>query len=320
MTNVHETRGSVVYCRLSHAMLALTVSLSLGACDLGKVTVNTTSKVLQRAQPSLKQESDWDLAAIAIPGALKTVEGFAVVDPGNERLRAILMEGYCQYGSGFVEDYYEQAYFAKNYEEAEYIAQRATKMFIRCQNYALRALGKKWRENIFGETTQINALISGASWSQRDALMWFAIGLASTINYNKDSAAMIAQLPTAKSALMRVVELDDKHKQSDAMKRALPHVALGMMYTAQAPSMGGEPERAEKHFQRAIELTEGKMLLAKTYMARRLGVMRQDREFFLNNLVEVLQTSPAVWPEQRLANEIAHRRARRYLKMEKEWF
>jgi hypothetical protein len=34
----------------------------------------------------------------------------------------------------------------------------------------------------------------------------------------------------------------------------------------------------------------------------------------------VLQTDPAIWPEQRLANEIAHRKARRYLRMEKELF
>ena len=35
---------------------------------------------------------------------------------------------------------------------------------------------------------------------------------------------------------------------------------------------------------------------------------------------KVLQTDPAVWPEQRLANEIAHRKARRYLRLEKELF
>jgi hypothetical protein len=36
--------------------------------------------------------------------------------------------------------------------------------------------------------------------------------------------------------------------------------------------------------------------------------------------VKVLETPPSIWPEQRLANEIAHRRARRYLKQEKELF
>ena len=46
----------------------------------------------------------------------------------------------------------------------------------------------------------------------------------------------------------------------------------------------------------------------------------QDRKLFHDELVKVLQTDPAIWPEQRLANEIAHRRARRYLSQEKELF
>ena len=37
-------------------------------------------------------------------------------------------------------------------------------------------------------------------------------------------------------------------------------------------------------------------------------------------LKQVLETPPSVWPEQRLANEVAHRRARRYLSHEKELF
>src|SRR5690242_17768328 len=82
----------------------LVLVAALAACDIGKFTVNTTSKVLLRAQPSLQQESDYELARQAIPGALKTVEGFWIVDPDNWRLIKILTEGYCQYGTGFVED------------------------------------------------------------------------------------------------------------------------------------------------------------------------------------------------------------------------
>ena len=54
--------------------------------------------------------------------------------------------------------------------------------------------------------------------------------------------------------------------------------------------------------------------------ARRYAVAVQDRALFHKSLVEVLETDPAIWPDQRLANEIAHRKAKRYLKREKEWF
>jgi hypothetical protein len=48
--------------------------------------------------------------------------------------------------------------------------------------------------------------------------------------------------------------------------------------------------------------------------------MTNDQAFFHDQLKQVLETPPSVWPEQRLANEVAHRRARRYLSHEKEWF
>ena len=48
--------------------------------------------------------------------------------------------------------------------------------------------------------------------------------------------------------------------------------------------------------------------------------MTNDRKLFHEQLVKVLETDPAIWPEQRLANEVAQRRARRYLSHEKELF
>src|SRR5205085_3753664 len=61
--------------RLRLAFAAILV-LAAPACDLGQITVDTTAKVLARAQPALNQESDYQLAHDAIPATLKTVEGF----------------------------------------------------------------------------------------------------------------------------------------------------------------------------------------------------------------------------------------------------
>lgn len=302
------------------AAVACTFVLGLAACDLGKTTVGTTAKVLVRAQPAMKQEADYELAAQALPGSLKTIEGFWYVDKSNTSLLAILAEGYCQYGTGFVEDEWEVASLERRLDDADTLSARASKMFVRCTNYALRLLGGRWQEGIFADFETVRALLADTGASRRDALMWAAIGLASTINQNKDNIALVSQLPTAKMMLERVVELDDRHGAKDLAKRALPHLALGMVYTAQAAALGGEPKRGEGHFRRALELTDGKFLLAKVYYARRYAVMVQDRELYRKLLVEVLQTPPSIWPDQRLANEIAHRRARRYLKHEKEWF
>ena len=300
-------------------MSAIACTFLLSACDLGKVTVNTTSKVLWRAQPSLENEADYDLAARAIPGTLKTIEGFWYVDKDNPRLTEILAKGYCQYGTGFAEDEWELASLARDLDKADYLSARATKFFVRCTNYALKLLGDKWQKNIFAELEVIEGMLKNFK-GNRNALMWAAIGIASTINRNKDNIALVSQVPTVRAMLEKVVEIDDKKGHKNLALRALPHIALGMLHSAQAKALGGQPEKAKEHFTRAFEISEKRYLLARVLMARRYAVMTQDVELFRKTLVEVLQTSPSIWPDQRLANEIAHRRARRYLKHEKEWF
>lgn len=301
-------------------MPAFLCTLGVSACDIPKTAVGTTAKVLWRAQPALENEADYDFAARALPGSLKTVETFWYVDKGNENLIEILAKGFCQYGTGFVEDEWEIATLAKDIEKAEYLSARATKMFVRCTNYALLILGKKWQENIYGEFETIRGMLDKVPYSKRNALMWAGIGLAQTVNQNKDNIALVAQFPTAKMMLERVVEMDDKRNNKNLAARAMAHMALGMINSAQGAAVGGQPDVAKMHFERAIEITDGKFLYPKALYARRLGVMLQDREFFRKTLTEVLQTPPSIWPAQRLANEIAHRRARRYLKHEKEWF
>ena len=302
------------------------VSLSLVAalvmvagCDMGAFTVNTTTKVLVRAQPSLQQESDYDLAARALPGTIKTIEGFWVVNP-NEDLTKMLAEAFCQYGTGFVEDEWEQAQVKKDFDGMEYQADRATKMYMRCMNYALRDLGGDWSAKIFGTTDEVNALVAHADSDKRTSLMWAALGLASAINMNKDKMDLIAQLPTAKAMLQKVLEFDAKDEPSDKMLAALPHVAMGMLYSSTSKDLGGDPVKATAEFKTANDLTGGKFLLAQVFYARKVGVMTQDKKLFHDTLMKVLATPPSIWPEQRLAGEIAHRRARRYLKQEKELF
>ncbi|HEX7841093.1 MAG TPA: TRAP transporter TatT component family protein [Kofleriaceae bacterium] len=305
-----------------HVRLALAaiIALTLPACDLGRVTVATTAKVLVRAQPALQQESDYQLAHDALPGTLKTIEGFWVVDPDNQDLLAILTEGYCQYGTAFIEDDWEIARFAKKLDDAEYHDARATHIFTRCLNYALKQLGERWQTALFGAPEGVAALARDTGAGKRDALMWAALALGSIINHNLSRVETLAYQPTVKLMLDRVIELDKASPPGRPDYAALPHVAFGMLYSATGAQLGGKPADARAEFETALKLTDGRLLLARALMGYRIGLQTNDRAFFHAQLRQVLQTAPDVWPEQRLANEVAHRRARRYLSHEKDWF
>lgn len=311
-----------------HARFAFAAVLvvSLSACDIGRITVGTTAHILVRAQPALNQESDYQLAHDAIPGTLKTVEGFWVVDPDNAELLGLLTEGYCQYGTAFIEDDWEVAKFAKKLDEIEYHNARATNIFTRCLNYALRQLGERWQTDLFGAPDGVARLAHDTEPGKRDALMWAALALGSIINHNLSRVELLAYQPAVKLMLDRVVEIDKSHPPSRPEYAALPHIAFGMLYSATGVQTGGKPDAARAEFEEALRLTrsdafpKGRFLLARTLMGYRIGLVTNDQKFFHDQLRLVLETPPSVWPEQRLANEVAHRRARRYLSHEKELF
>ena len=321
----------------------LAMLLVLGACDLGKITVGTTAKVLVRAQPSLQQESDYQMAHDAIPGALKTIEGFWIVDPDNESLIGILTEGYCQYGTAFVEDDWEIAKFAKQLDAIESNNARATHMFMRCLNYALKSMGPRWQKEVFADDPAVVVkLIKDTKADQRLPLMWVGAALGSIINHHLTRVEMLAYLPTVKAILARLEELDGckvnpdpkqprfagpcTHLPENTTHAALPHIAQGMVFSAASAQFGGDAKAAREEFEMALKITadkehpDGRMLLARTLMGYRVGLMNNDRKLFHDQLKLVLETAPSVWPEQRLANEVAHRRARRYLSHEKDLF
>jgi hypothetical protein len=269
---------------------------------------------LWRAKVSTQQESDVELARAAIPGALKTVEGFHIANPKNWKLTAMLAEGYCSYTTGFVQDEWEVAQMEDRYEDAEALRARASRLFLRCMNYGMELLPSKWEKAMMGDIAGVLALVKKAGKSQIRGMFWTALGLGSAINMNRDDIELIAHLPKAKAMLERVIELDPDYQHG------IPQMALGMMNSAQGKALGGNPEAAKAYFERAGQATDGKFLMVKVMMARTYAVINQDRELFRKLLIEVLTTNPAVFPEQRLANELAHHKARRYLKQEKEWF
>jgi hypothetical protein len=299
----------------------LVLALASTACDLGRVTVGTTAKVLARAQPSLQQEADYEMARQAIPGALKTVEGFWIVDPGNDSLIRILTEGYCQYGTGFAEDNWEIAKLKKDLEATAYYNTHASKIFTRCLNYALLSLGERWKKELFGnQDVVVKLLREKGGKKRRFAMMYAATALGSIINHNLTQTSLLGYLPTVQKVLEHVVETDKVWPEQNLAHAALPHIALGMLHSGRPQALGGDPAKAREAFETALKITNDRFLLARTLMAIRIGLMTNDRKFFHDQLVKVVETNPAVWPEQRLANEVAHRKARRYLSYEKELF
>ncbi len=293
---------------------ALVAAALAGGCNMTRFTANQTANVIAAAQPAFAMESDPQLARDAAPAQLKTVEGFLLASPENDTYLRVLAQGYCEYAFGFLESDLEEADSEGNARDVERLTRRATSLYLRCMNYGLRLLGASWEKAMYGEIAAFEGKVRGAKKGAVPGMFWAALGLASAINLNRDDIEMVGYLPKARLMLERVVALDPSYYNGGA------HMVLGMLYSAQGAAVGGNPQKGKEHFERAIATSGGKLLLPMVLMARTYAVIVGDRKLFHDTLVKVLQTSPAVWPEQRLTNELAHIRASRYLRQEDSLF
>ncbi len=136
-----------------------------------------------------------------------------------------------------------------------------------------------------------------ASWIQARAEDWNAV----------------ADLGRVKPIMARVVELDEAHDHGG------PHLYMGVFETVLPPSVGGRPELARDHFQRAIELSDGNHLLAKVLFAEHYARLVFDRDLHDQLLREVVAGNPRV-EGLTLMNSIAQEQARVLLESADEYF
>lgn len=144
-------------------------------------------------------------------------------------------------------------------------------------------------------------------------LLSYATGWLAWANVNRDDWAVAAGLPKVEAALERIVALDETFRYGTA------HVYLGILKTLRPPSLGGKPEEARGHFERALELSGGRNLSARTDYAEFYARLIYDRELHDRLLNEVLQM-PADADGLTLMNSLAKRRAEALLESAEDYF
>lgn len=270
-------------------VLLLMTTLSSG-CSSRRLAVQATLPLIASQIVSMQEERDADLAEKAIPASLKMLEGLAKEDPENVWILQKLAEGFCGYAFSFLED-----------SEPD----RASGLYLRGKDYAFRALeiqsnGKTWRGLPLDEWTK---RIENVTSSQQPALFWAGQCWGSWLSLNLDSVEAFSSLPRIDALMNRAVALDPDFYYAGS------HSFLGAYYGGRSRMLGGNPDKAKNHFEQALKITEGKYLLISLLYAKTYAVQNQDRELFKTQLEKVLEASDDVLPEQRLANQIAKRKA-----------
>jgi len=282
------------------SLLFLPITL-LAACASGKtMTVAATASLLEDVAKASYKQSDLNLIRQGMPSYLMLIDGMVEALPGNKRLLVSAAQLYAAYASAFIQD-----------ENKEY----ATALYARARAYALRAL----EQNGFKSpaTRPFDDFEIGLhDLGKKDVpyIFWAASCWGSWISLNQGSMEAMAELPRVELMMKRVLELDEAFYYGGA------HIFMGVLDASRPRIAGGDLDLARDHFLRAIDLSDGKFLMAWIYYADYYAKKAFDRELFTSILQKVLETPADIAPELTLLNTVAHTKATEMLDQADEYF
>lgn len=297
------------------AVAAIPASAPLFGCDLQLTAASTTVAVTRRASPGVNYMRDPDTAEEAIPAALQQMEGLMYLLPDDGTLMASASRTYGSFGYGFLEDRMEQAEFDGADEEViEHWRTRSSLAYERGREIAIGWLDRRHPEGggiLAMQAQGLEAFTAHiarfSSEEEATILFWAAYNWARYISLHRDDMNAIADVAFVSAIADRVYAIAPSY-----FDHAPVALRAGLMAAA-PPALGGRPADAKVELDRAIELTGRRNLLFLVTEARLIAIPLQDRALYQSLLEEVVNFDVNSYPEQRLPNTLAQRRARRYL-------
>jgi hypothetical protein len=143
----------------------------------------------------------------------------------------------------------------------------------------------------------------------------YATGVAWTswMQAHSDDWSAVAELAKVKYLMNRVLSLDETWALGG------PHLYMGGLETILPASMGGQPEIGRSHFERAIQIADGKYLMTKVIFAEQYAKLTFDKVLYDELLNQVLAADPVV-EGITLTNVLAQQRAKVLLAESDDYF
>lgn len=275
------------------AVLGATLGTALGGCSrlIGGMAADTLSA-------AILNQDDPELVEAGVPAYLLLVDGLIAESPDDAALLGAGAQLFALYGSRFAPP------------------ERAAVLTAKARRYGARAIclvhepACTWHELDYD---QFVAALDRVGARQLDALYSYAVSWLSNIAATSEDWSAVADLPWVEAALSRALAIDETYENG-----AL-HGYLGILNSLRPPALGGRPEVAREHFERALALSGGRDLSIKVEYAKRYARLVFDQELHDELLAQVVN-APVDAPGYTLFNVLAQAEARELLASSKEYF
>ncbi|MDH5786096.1 MAG: TRAP transporter TatT component family protein [Chromatiales bacterium] len=265
-------------------LLILIALLGLSACSS-----MLTSRLGDNLSSAILNQDDPETVKSGAPAYLLLIDSLIEGDPDEPQLLIAGARLYSIYAGVFVEE-----------------KERSRRMSRKARGYARRAVCLEFEEFCevdAGPYSEMLPILDEADEDELPALYTYALSWALWIQTHSDDWAAVADLPKIEAMLNRIVALDDGYERGQA------HLYLGIIHSQRPPALGGQPEKARHHFERALHHSHGHDLMVKVEYARSYARMMFEQELHDRLLSEVLSAETNV-PGYTLSNVLAQRHAR----------
>lgn len=279
--------------------VATVLGAAVNACSFQQMAADLVADSLTGGRDVYASDSDPELVYAALPFGLKIFEGLIESSPRNRKLLLASAKGFAAYA--FLTKEKADRETAGDPKEARRLRARASKLFLRARDFALRALetshpgiSARLRRNPAAALAETNnadvaaLYLAGASWG----------GAVSTGMNNVD---LIGELPLAATLVRRVLTLDEAYDKGAAHEFFVAY---------EGGRLAGSIEKARMHYRRAQELSGGARASVHITLAETIAAPQQDLPEFRRLLEAAKNIDPQANPELRLVNTISADRAR----------
>jgi hypothetical protein len=282
-------------------IILLTISVILFEGCIQTLALRTMGGLLDNGLAAFNEESDLQLAHEALASNLKLIEAMIKSDPENEQFLTFAAQGYTAYAMAFCED-----------DSVE----RARVFYLRARDFGMRALlkNKKFKAAMEGDISDFRKAVQTFGRDDVPAVFWTAFSWGSYINITRTDVAGLADLSKVQALIEFTAEKDPGFYFGGAF------LFLGAIEANTPKSLGGNPDKARKYFEKCMELNGGKFLLTQLYFAKTYAVNTLDQQLFQSLLKDVEDAPIDILPEARLANVIAKQKARKLSTQESNLF
>lgn len=290
-------KNDISAMRLSRYLLTALLATTISACS--SIQSSVSEGLAKSLSAGISNQADIDMVKQGIPSYLLVIDGMIMEDPENPDLYPAGIRLYNTLAN-FVRD---------DPQRLSYIADKSfqySRKLLCLTNEAWCSLSEQ-NYDVFVQSIQ------KMDKDDVDLLYLYGTSWASNVEAHRSDMNAIANLPKIKATMQRILQLDETYDRGGA------HLYLGVLESLIPPALGGKPDIARAHFDRVLEINNGRHLMASVMYAEYYARVLFNRDLHDQLLNKVLEASP-VEKGLTLANTLAQHRADRLLKSADEYF